>query len=305
MPIVIIAFSIALTALAVVLFIVARHWKDIRLLDPMSIKEEQAKKKRDEMIERRFERLAADKLEAARRFGRQFGRSATTAYRRLYNRLKSVENLYKKTANPLSTMAPSKREQIKTLLTEARSLARDLKWADAERRYIEVLSLDSSQADAYRGLGQIYLKQKLYPQAKETFEFLVKIKKADDATYAGLGEIAETEGNIALAEVMYKKAVDMCPRLAHRYAELADFYMSHGEAAKAWSPAKRASELESGSAKYLEQSMEVAILLGDQKEARERFGRLRLLIDDPARFQAWKDKIDALGELAVAGRRKR
>lgn len=294
MTIAIVAFTIALAALAVAAFIVARHWKEIRLLDPMSIKEEQAKHKRDEMIERRFERLAADRLESAKRFARQFGRSATATYRRTYNRLKSVENLYKKTTNPLATMAPTTREKVKGLLAEARSLARDLKWADAERRYIEVLSLDSSQADAYRGLGQIYLKQKLYPQAKETFEFLVKIKKADDAAYAGLGEIAETEGNIALAEVMYKKAVDMSPRLAHRYAELASFYMSHGQGAKAWVPAERASELESGSAKYLEQSMEVAILLGDQKEARERFGRLRLLIDDPTRFQVWKDKIDAL-----------
>ncbi len=294
MTLTLISFGIAALALGVIAFLIVRHWKEIRLLDPLSIREEQAKQKRDDMIERRFERVAADRLEAARRLGREAARSATSLYRRTYQRLKSFEKLYKKATSPLAIMAPSTREKIKVLLAEARSLARDLKWADAERRYIEVLSLDARQSDAYRGLGQIYLKQKLFPQAKETFDFLVKIKKADDATYAGLAEIADAEGNIALAEAMRKKAVDASPRLAHRYAELAEFYVAHKEYAKAWTPAKRASELEPGSAKYLEQSLETAILLGDQKEARERFGRLRLLIDDPARFQGWKEKIDAL-----------
>lgn len=296
MTLAIIGFAFAAAALAVIVFLVARHWKDIRLLDPMSIKEEQAKHKRGEMLERRFERLSQDRLEALKRFGRQIGRGATQRYRKLYRRFAALERVYKKAASPFAAMAPSTRERIKTLSGEARSLMRDLKWADAERRYLEILTLDSHQADAYRGLGQIYLKQKLYPQAKETFEFLQKINKADDATYAALAEIAEAEGNLALAELMRKKAVDASPRQPHRAAELASFYLEQGEPAKAWPHAKRASELEPGSAKYLELSMEAAIALGDRAEAKERFGKLRLLIEDQSRFQVWKEKIDQLPE---------
>lgn len=289
-----ISYSVAAIALVVMGLLLAKHWKEVRLLDPMSIKEEQAKQKREDMIQRRFERMSADRIEAVKRAGRQIGRSATQSYRRLYRRLQSFENIYRKTSNPLSAMAPSSRERIKTLLSEARSLMRDLKWADAERRLLEVLALDKRNEDAFRQLGQIYLKQKLYPQAKETFEFLQKIGKGDDASFAGLAEIAEAEGNLALAELMRKKAIEASPRQPHRYAELAQFYLDQDKPEQAWPNAEKASELETGSAKYLELSLETAILLGDREEARARYNRLRLLIDDQARFQTWKEKIDAL-----------
>jgi tetratricopeptide (TPR) repeat protein len=292
----IIAGIIALAAVAAMGFLVAKHWKELRLLDPMSMKEEQVKKQREDMILRRFERLSSDRLEGAKRFGRQFGRKATQSYRRLYRKLKRFEHAYKRTSKPLAAMGPSTKERVKNLLGEARAFSRDLKWADAERRYLEILSLDERNVDAFRGLGQIYLKQKLYPQAKETFEFLQKIGKADDAVFAGLAEIALADGNLALAERMRMKAVDESPKQSHRYAELAEFYVDQDDAEKAWPHAKRASDLEPGSAKYLELSLETAILLGDKKEAKERFQKLRLLIEDQARFQSWKEKIDAIGE---------
>ena len=62
----------------------------------------------------------------------------------------------------------------KSTIEEARSLARDLKYGDAERKYLEVLGLDKRNVEAYKGLAALYLKQKMLPQAKETFEFLLR-----------------------------------------------------------------------------------------------------------------------------------
>lgn len=289
-----IAYIVAAIALVVMVYVVVRHWKEIRLLDPRSIKEERQKEEREKLINRRFERVTADRLAALQRIGRTVARKTKESYKRTEARLQSFDNLYRKVKSPFAAMAPSQRERIKTLLTEARSLIRDLKWADAERRLLEVLSLDQRQSDAYKLLGTMYLRQKLYPQARETFEFLVKTRKADDATYAGLAEIAEAEGNFQIAEAMLVKASEAGPRQPHRQAALAGFYIKRGAPAKAWPHAKRASELEPGSAKYLEQSLEAAILLGDRKEARARYNRLRLLSEDPARFQALKDRVEAL-----------
>ncbi len=289
-----IAFVIAVLALGVMGWIVMGHWADIRLLDPMSIKEERQKVERGKVMNRRFERASADQLASIQRLGRTVFKKAQTSYRKAYQRLNAMDRVYRKVKSPFSAMAPSNREKITAFLSEARSLMRDLKWADAERRFLEVLSIDRRNLDAYKGLGQIYLKQKLYPQARETFEFLVKTKQADDASYAGLAEIAEAEGNPSLAEGMRLKAVAASPRQAFRHAELAQFYLAHGKASQAWEPAKRASDLEPGSAKYLELSLEIAILLGDRNEAKARWNRLRMLSDDPSRFQALKDKVDAL-----------
>lgn len=290
----IVSFAVAAIALAFAGVLVARHWKSIRLLDPDSIREERLKREREKVIQRRFERLHADRLAAIQRAGRRIGKRATEAYRRTYRRLQALDSVYKSVAAPLAAMAPSQRERIKTLLTEARALMRDLKWADAERRCLEVLSMDARQTEAYRLLGQIYLKQKLYPQAAETFEYLVKTRKADDATYAGLAEIALASGDRTRAEAMRVKAVEASPRQAHRHAEAASFFLEGGDIDRAWSYAARAAELEPGSAKYLELSLEAAILLGDRNEAESRYRKLRLLSDDPNRFQSWKDKLDAL-----------
>ncbi len=295
----IVSFVIAALALAFAISILVRHWKEIRLLDPNSIREERLKREREKVIQRRFERVHADRIAAVSRFGRHVGKRATAAYRRTYRKLQSFDTVYKSMAAPLTAMAPSQRERIKTLLSEARALIRDLKWADAERRCVEVLSMDARQIEAYRLLGQIYLKQKLYPQAAETFEYLVKTRKADDATYAGLADLAEASGDRMRAEVMRLKAVDASPRQAHRHAEAAEFFLKTKDTERAWPFAKRAAELEPQSARYLELSLDAAILLGDRKEAEARYRRLRLLSDDPNRFQVWKEKIDGLPKKAA------
>ncbi|MEI7511937.1 MAG: hypothetical protein WCK01_00550 [Candidatus Uhrbacteria bacterium] len=299
MLIFVISLLIALIALAVAGFFLVKHWREIRLLDPQSIREERVRAERAKVIERRFERVSADRLAAFSRVGRELGRRVKDRYHGAIDRLQSLDKVYRTVTSPLSAMAPSQRERIKTLLVEARSQVRDLKWGDAERRCLEVLSMDARHAESYKLLGQIYLKQKLYPQAKETFEYLVKTKKADDATFAGLAEICEASGDLVRAEAMRIKAVEASPRQPHRQSEAALFFLSRGEVGRAWPYSKRASELEPQSAKYLELSLEAAILLGDRNEAETRYRRLRLLSDDSQRFQAWKEKIDGLPSLKV------
>jgi len=298
MALLIISFLIAALALGVAIFFVAKHWREIRLLDPQSIREERLKAERAKVIQRRFDRVSADRIAAISRIGRELGRRTRDRYHGAIDRLQSLDKVYRTVTSPLAAMAPSQRERIKTLLAESRSMMRDLKWGDAERRCLEVLSMDARHAEAYKLLGQIYLKQKLYPQAKETFEYLVKTKKADDATFAGLAEVCEASGDLVRAEAMRLKAVEASPRQPHRQSEAALFFLARGEAGRAWPFAKRASELEPQSAKYLELSLETAILLGDRNEAEARYRRLRLLSDDPNRFQSWKEKIDALPKKA-------
>ena len=291
-----ITLPIALIALAIITAVVLKHWKEIRLLDPDSIREEQEKKKRDALILQRFERVTNDGMQPFKSLGTKGVKAAKESYRRMLRRLEALQNFYDKAKTPLAHISPTTKERVKVILDEARSLARDQKWAEAERRFIEVLSIDDRQWDAYKGLGVLYLKQKLYPQAKDTFEFLMKSKKADDICFAGLAEIAEVEGNMTVAEDMRRRAMELRPRLANRQAELAEHYVKVGDATKAWPYAKRAVELDEKSSKYLELSLEVAILLRDRDEARKRYDKLRVLSDDRAKQQAFKDRIDALAQ---------
>ena len=263
-------------------------------MNPDSIKEERDRQRRDELMLQRFERVTAETINPFRLLFARAVTATKVAYHASYLKLVRLEKFYAHAKAPFAALNPSVRDRVKTLVDEARSLARDLKWAEAERRYLDVLAIDNRYWDAYRGLGGIYLKQKMYPQAKETFEFLLKMKKGDDATFAALADIAEQEGDMARAEEMRGRAVEIRPRLANRHAEMATFYVARSDAPSAWPFAKRAVELDAKSGKYLELLLEVAILLGDRMEARKAYDKLRLVSDDRPRLQSLKDKLDSI-----------
>lgn len=289
-----ITLPIGILAIIVMIVILMRHWKEIRLLNPDSITEERERQKRDELLLQRLSRVKSRKVAPFKAILNGAVYAVKTAYHAAYIRLVRLEKFYKQATAPFAMMAPSTKERVKVLVDEARSLARDMKWADAERRYLEALAIDNRNFEAYKGLGTIYLKQKLYPQAKETFEFVLKSRKADDVVYAAMAEIAEAKDDFVRAEEMRIKAVELRPRLPNRHAELAEFYLERGEIRKAWPHARQAAELDSKSARYLELSLEAAILLGDREEARRRYDKLRVLSDDRPKLQALKDRIDAI-----------
>jgi tetratricopeptide (TPR) repeat protein len=291
-----ITLSIAAIAIGVMAVTLLRHWKEIRLLDPNSIAEERERQKREQLLLQRLERMKSQKLGPMSAVFQKGILNTKKAYHAVYIKLVHLDRFYKQAKAPFAAMAPSTKDRVKLILDEARSLGRDMKWADAERRYLEVLAIDAHNFEAYKGLGGIYLKQKLYPQAKETFEFVQKSRKADDIVYAGLADIAEAEGDMTRAEDMRLKAVEARPRLANRHAELADFYIERNEPRKAWAYANKAIELDPKSAKYLELSLDVAILLGDRDEARRRYDKLRLVSEDRPKLQAIKERIDTIGQ---------
>lgn len=286
-------FAAALCAAAAV-FVLYRHWPEIRLLDPDSIKEEKERQKRNELVQERFKRFQTGKIAPLKYMYQRAVYEGKTAFHRAYLKLVQLNKFYEQAKAPFAKVAPSQRERMKTLLDEARSLARDLKWAEAEKRYLEVLLMDNRNAEAYKGIGLIYLKQRILPQAKETFEYLIKMEQADDSVYAGAAEIAELENDLITAEDMRRKAVELRPRLSNRQAELARFYLERGDAAKAWPAAKRAADLEPKSAKYQELALECLILLGDHAEAKKKYDKLRLLSEDHQRLQKLKERLEKI-----------
>lgn len=287
-----IALAIVLVSILAMLWMIAEHWGDLQLLDPMTIKEERQKKERQELMNRRFERVSAERSASLGRAFRGLWRSLRDSYRAFYRRLRALDATYQKVKNPLASMEPSQKERIQLLLTEAKSLARDLKWAEAERRYLDILQLDPRHIDAYKGIGIIYLKQKLFPQAKETFEYLLKTKKADDATFAGLADIAEVEGDIHAAESYRVQAAQASPKQAFRHAELAQFYFNRQRPEDAWEPIERAISLEKQSIKYLELAFDIALSNGMKTKAKELYQKLRMLCEDSDKMAHWKEKLE-------------
>ena len=293
MPLLFILIGSCLIALSVLAFLFAAHWREIRLLDPATLKEEQERHRREDLIKQRFETWGASQGAVLRRTSQRLSRRFSSIARALQQRAQAwervvrAEELGQKDAQP---------ERLAELLSEAKSLARDLKWADAERQYLELLSIDPHHTEAYKGLASMYLKQKQYDQARETLEYLLKMHKEDDAVFAGLADVEEVEGREAKAEQYRKKAWEMNPHQPARALELAQFYLDRGRPLKALPLAQKACELDVKSAKFHELALRAALEARKPAEARGFYDRLRLLSDDQGRFQAWRDKVEHLEE---------
>lgn len=278
-----IALFVAFVAAAVIAVVFFMHWKEIRLLDPDTIQAEQERKKHEYEVMRRLDvRLR----QAAVPFQR-WGRTLRRAYRRAEERLMRASGIDKAVSSDTSPV-------VQSLLKSAVVATENGEFAEAERVYLEILKQDRHQFQAYRGLGELYMRQRAWPQAKETFLFLERIRGCDDACYANLASIARQEGKVADAERWQKRSVEVAPRNAERHKELAELYMANGAADYAWVAARRASELDPTNPRVLELSVRAAILVRDREEAERRYEQLRPLTRDRQLLQLLREQIDGI-----------
>lgn len=282
---------IALAAAAVIAWVFFLHWKEIRLLDPDTIKSEQERKQREEVVQQRLDqrlkRAAAPVEQAARTFAHRLRRT----YRRTEERLLQAAGMDEMRQKPGARVASS---AVQTLLRSAATAVERKALGEAERIYLEVLRQDPRHVEAYRGLGALYMRQRSYAQAKETFRFLERLKGCDDVCYASLAEIARSEGSMADAEGFYKRAIEAAPENANRHAALAGFYLAQGDGVKAGVSAAQAVSLDPDNLAALELSVEAAILVRDLGEAEARYEQLRPRSKDRHKLQSLREKLEAL-----------
>lgn len=72
---------------------------------------------------------------------------------------------------------PSK--EIINLQEKAKKFLEEKNFPEAEKIYLEIIKRDPQNIDAYKGLGQVYLKQNNLKDAKASFEYVLKIKPDD------------------------------------------------------------------------------------------------------------------------------
>jgi tetratricopeptide (TPR) repeat protein len=284
-----ISLIIAIISGVTVLILLIRHWREIRLLDVGTIRAEQEKKARDRIMCDRFDRL----LKRWSAPIRQTGRRATQWFARAVQDAEAKLSITRTSADPHAPRMPSGR--IVQLLDEASTCVQEGKSSRAERLYLEVLKIDMRQADAYKGLGELYLADRQYPQAKETFDFLVSIHRADDAVYAGLATIAEADNRLLDAERDRKRAIEIKPHSSQRFAELASHYLKRAMAKEALAAAQEAARLDPADLRTLELSCRAAILLRDRHLAEFALRDLRLNGYDRERLDSLKEQVDEMG----------
>jgi tetratricopeptide (TPR) repeat protein len=206
----IIPLVIIIISMLGIIFIVARKFPVLAAIDVGAIKSEQEAAKKEKIIASRLERKINGFIKFFSKFFSPVQAVIKNLFRIIYGRARNLENKYKKIEKVVS--APEEIEQkIKALFFSAEEFLKAGSLNEAEKKYIEIISLDHKNIEAYKKLGEIYLEQKNYDHAEETFQYILKLDANDIETLFDLGLLFRERKEFDKALQSFARVVELEP----------------------------------------------------------------------------------------------
>lgn len=277
-----------------IIIILAKKLPKVMVVDVKSniIKQAEVKKR---LLEERFERHFKDGGRAIIIFITPLTKQLKKIFKLWYQKIVKLEEAYRHKALKMSFKDEVVKQQgIVKMLNEAAIKASNEVFDEAEKIYIEVLTLDDKNIEAYKGLGEIFLLKKDFEHAKETFEFLLKLSQNDPFIYSRLGEIAAEKGDLKMAEEDLLKSLAMDKENSETYLKLAEIYLNLDNPRQAFSMAEQAAIIEPNNPRILDFLIEISIIVQDKTAALRAYQQLKEVNPDNQGLIAIKEKISRL-----------
>lgn len=237
-----ILLGIALVALLVIVVVVLRKIPQLRVIDISSIPKERQRQKKEELILSKFQRKSSARMKRVGKVSKGVVDSVSKQGRRAVQRLYRLEQYYQKLKRAADEgMHQYSDEVIRARMEEAQGFIKQGEFIPAEKIFIDIISHNPKSADAYEGLGNMYLQAGQLEQATETLLFALRLSP-DDASV-----------NVALAEIALKQ----------------------DEPGRALPYLRKAVEKRSKNPRYLDYYIDVALQVGSLKDAREGIKSLK------------------------------
>lgn len=266
----IIPLIIILFCLAMIIVFYIRKIPYVATIDIQQLPKEQQAEVKKNLIEKRVEEKIKnlnskikDKLRPIFNFFLKY-------YQTARNKIKKTEEEYKQKHLFLIKKQPLIAQQkIQDLLSEGEKLIKEDDLAGAEKKFIEIISLDPNNLEAYHNLGQLYLKQKNFFNAKETFEHVLKLIIKSQHWWEGFKR---------------KEKIVSSPKINSQissvYLDLGEVCSAMEDNEKALQNYKKAVEIEPNNPKNLDFLIEMAIIVKNKKIAEKGLQDLKKVNPD-------------------------
>ncbi len=258
-------------SLIIMAIIFIRKFPDLVLVDVNSIPEEREKQLKDKLLADRLQRRAGGFFGRFLTVFEVFGGFFGAILKSLKNKIQEWEHRYRFRYKPVVKDTDMK-DKINVLLEKGSQLFDNDKYDESERVFLEVINLDKHNVEAYRGLGRLYYRLKEYQQAKDIFQFALKLcvdgkRNAEAVEDCDVAQLAYHLG-------LTSKALDDI-RGAINYF-------------------KQALEKEENSPKYLDALLEMAIMAANKKLAQETFDKLKEVNPQNTKLEELQTQINDL-----------
>lgn len=207
-----ISFGVAVVSAGAVVTVVARKFRILRAIDVKAITEDRHERLKGDLIAKRLSRKFVDVWKTVVTTTDPARRGAQKLYHAAVTKVETLEREYRVRSHLRgSPNNPQSIARVVALLEEAQQLLKDGEAEKAEQKFIEVISLHPTSAQAFQGLGEIYLAHKDYQHAKESLRHAIKLAPLATVNYLDLAELYQRTGQPAKAAEQCQKAVALEP----------------------------------------------------------------------------------------------
>ena len=275
----------------VIIVIVAKKFSVLSSLDLKSIPAEKEASMKERIISNRLKRNFVRWGSKAMRVIRPAGSAVSGLVKRSYKKLSELKEDYKGEEHIPESSLKEKTEQ---LFIEAEAFEKSNDLPAAEKKYIEIIGIDSKNIQAFKNLAQVYFELKNYEEAKQIFEHILKLKDDDAEAYGGLAEIAKENGDLNKAKDEYLKSLNINSHRSQTYFDLALVYNAMDNVKEARQNIKKALDIEPNNPRYLDAMLDISIINKDKAAALDAYEKLKNANPDNQKLEEFKRKINEL-----------
>jgi len=196
---------------AAIIFVLFRRVPTVALIDVKTIPVDASAKKKEEIIADRIIRNLALKSKPFLKTVAHVWAWLRERFRELAHRVfeleRRSEHLARKEWDALTAST-----RMHAMAREADALVKEERYVEAEKKYIEALSIEQKNPKLYERLGRLYMRNKNYDQARDTLRFASRLSPNDASVVASLGEIAMAREEYADAITYFQHVVSLRPR---------------------------------------------------------------------------------------------
>jgi len=270
----IIGWSIFVVAVVIINIIIARKAGLLANIDVDQVASERARVLKQQIISDRLKRRLG-------KWGFWIVKGVKPVSKLLRNSFDSVyDSLNAWQRNQVNRQAVLNQEigkRIETLLAEAEELVKADSFDAAEKKYIEIIGLDSNNFTAFNKLGYVYYKKQSFNESRQTLEYALNLRRKSSLSLKKEGEPSPKD--LELSQVNYL--------LGLVFEETGDF-------TKSIISLKRALKIENNNPRYLDRLIEVSIIKEDKISALDAFKRLESVNPDNQKLEQFKQRIAEL-----------
>lgn len=287
----IIPLLLILASLSVITVIVFRKFSVLASLDVDNIQAEKEAKFKERIISNRLKRNIIKWWSKLSRVLLPAIQALSNFFKTMLSRLYQLKSDYQVQVQINTAAGDNKLEQ---LFIQAEEFRKHDDLDSAEKKYIEIIGLDSKNIQAFKELGRVYFDKKEYEEAKQTFEHILKLKEDDEDIYNNLAQIAKEKGDLSEARDEYLKSININKQNAQAYFSLATVYQAMGKWSETIKNLKKALKIEPSNPKYLDTMLEISIIIKDKVLALDTYQKLLKTNPENNKIVEFKKQIDEM-----------